>query len=191
MERFIDLNWQVCFLWALAALVLPVQWLISALFAAVIHETGHFLALKIMGVPVSRIRIGISGAIMDTGAMTPGQEILCSMAGPAASFLLWCFHPVFPRLALWALVQGCFNLLPVFPMDGGRIVRSLLLLAAPKQADFISRALGRGVQGVFLITGLIFCRKWGGGLWWVWAGLLLCVCLLRKIPCKESHLPVQ
>ena len=54
------------------------------------------------------------------------QEFLSAMAGPAAGFLLVLLFPWFPRIAFSALVQSLFNLLPIYPFDGGRVIRSIM-----------------------------------------------------------------
>ena len=63
---------------------------------------------------------------MDLPEMSRGAELLSALAGPAGGFMLFALHPVLPRLATAGLVQSVYNLLPVYPLDGGRIFRCIL-----------------------------------------------------------------
>lgn len=113
---------------ACCILILPPNWLIGWLTAVTFHESGHLIAIRLNHIPVSGIRISIFGAEISTGSMTAMQELLAAGAGPICSLLLLAFVPIFPVAALIGLVQGAFNLLPVYPLDGGRMLRSLIIL---------------------------------------------------------------
>jgi len=128
--------------------------IILLLFTCVtLHEFGHALTAQRFGIRVPRILLLPIGGMaqFETIPREPGKELAITIAGPAVNFaivaLLWpVARPstaVFESdLALsWTLVaqllttinfgMGCFNLLPVFPMDGGRILRALLALKWP------------------------------------------------------------
>ena len=177
---------------ATAVLILPLWFVISLVIAAAFHEFCHYLALKIADVWVYRITIGPFGASMETEAMGPGRELLCAFAGPMGSLLLVPFFRWMPGIALCGLIQGVFNLLPIYPMDGGRILRCLLeLLRIPRRDEVCDAAEWITVLGI-LILG--FWGKWYWNLGWggVLIGLILFLRLIRrKIPCKESRFRVQ
>ena len=116
----------VCVLWALAVLLVPFRWLISALAAAVIHEACHILAVRMLGGNILDIQIGFHGAVIKTGPLTYAREGICALAGPAGSLMLALWGNRFPVLAFCGLVQGGFNLLPVYPMDGGRALLAFM-----------------------------------------------------------------
>ena len=73
--------------------------------------------------------MGAFGASIETGYMTPAAELLCAAAGPIGSISMLLTIRKFPILGLLGLAQGIFNLLPIYPLDGGRILRSIFVLA--------------------------------------------------------------
>jgi len=122
-----------------------------AFFACVVlHELGHCFAAMKFGVGVRRILLMPIGGMaeFDQIPREPGRELLITVAGPAVNFVLafglWFINRDAPEEvplhsfasfveALWVanLVMGVFNLIPAFPMDGGRILRALLALRLP------------------------------------------------------------
>lgn len=110
---------------ALMLLLFPLRFLVGVLLAALIHELGHLLALKISGGRVLSIRLRSFGARIEAAPMSPGRTALCALAGPAAGALTIFAYKTFPELALAGLVQTVFNLLPVYPLDGGRALRNI------------------------------------------------------------------
>lgn len=129
--------------WNLAAVV--------ALFVCVVlHELGHSFTAMHYGVGVPRILLMPIGGMaeMDRIPREPGRELLITLAGPAVNFvlagLLWLvvrgdyqsvplysFKGMLWQLFAANLIMGLFNLVPVFPMDGGRIFRALLATRLP------------------------------------------------------------
>lgn len=118
----------VYLLGAVGILLLPLNILTCAVAAAAVHEIAHCLALSACRVPVCEIRVGAVGARIQVGPMTPGQEMICAAAGPAGSLALVLLSKWMPILALFGFVQGTYNLIPVYPFDGGRIIGALLRL---------------------------------------------------------------
>ena len=110
---------------ALMLLLFPLRFLVGVLLAALIHELGHLLALKTAGGRVLSIRLRSFGARIEAAPMSPGRTALCALAGPAAGALTIFAYKTFPELALAGLVQTVFNLLPVYPLDGGRALRNI------------------------------------------------------------------
>ena len=123
-------------------------WHTAALLAfftcVVLHELGHSFTAMHYGIGVRRILLMPIGGMaeFDSIPRQPGRELLITVAGPAVNFALaaglWLILPPstgvetdhvtlaeFGHLLLqWNLLMGCFNLLPAFPMDGGRILRA-------------------------------------------------------------------
>ena len=114
---------------AAGMLLLPLKWLAGGVISAAFHECCHLAVLNWFQIPVRQIRIGFGGARITTGLMTPIQELLCAVAGPLGSFCMILFVRLFPELGLLGLMQGLFNLLPFYPLDGGRILHSIFILA--------------------------------------------------------------
>ena len=177
---------------ALLVLLLPLNWLLAAVAAAAFHELCHWLCIRLLGGRVFRLRIGPGGAVIETGLSGRGRELLCALAGPAGSLLLVSLCRVLPKLAICAGIQGLFNLLPVYPLDGGRALRCGLELLFPKNGRRISALAETGL--LFVLAGL---AVWGafafslGLLPVIGAALLILKAILRKIPCKRSQIGVQ
>lgn len=110
---------------ALAVLTVPMQWLLSWIASVVVHELGHLICLKICDVEVESLEISGFGAKINTAPIEK-YEWLCALAGPIAGLLLLPFSKWIPRIAVCAAIQSAFNLLPVYPLDGGRFLREAL-----------------------------------------------------------------
>lgn len=110
----------------LAVLLLPLRVLLGIFLAAAVHELGHLTAMYFLGVPVLGINLHPGGARIEAGPMEPGEEILCALAGPVAGAVTIFAWKWFPELAVAGLVQTVFNLIPIYPLDGGRVVRLVL-----------------------------------------------------------------
>lgn len=170
---------------AALVLLLPLDWLLAAILAAAVHEAGHLAVMSIAGYRADAVCVGFLGAQICTGPMENRAEFFCAAAGPAASLLLLSLCRFFPKLALCGLVQGMFNLLPVYPMDGGRLLHCILRRLWPRQADRIMRIAQCLILCVFLGLSLTAAIHWRDGL----LPALVCVPVLsrlRKIPCKSS-----
>lgn len=109
---------------ALWLLLIPLKWVLGAVLAAAVHELGHLAAVRACGGRVHAIEIGPTGARIETGPMEPGAELLCALAGPVAGGLVCLAWRWVPEAAVMALFQTAFNLLPIFPLDGGRAWRA-------------------------------------------------------------------
>jgi len=191
MENRIQIDAGACLLGALLLLVLPLDWLLSALGAAAFHECCHGAAILLLGGRIRSLRIGAGGAKMDADIPGIWQELLCAAAGPAGSLLLLAFCHAVPKLAICGLIQGGFNLLPLYPLDGGRILRCCLQLLWPEQAEGLQKGLERLVIGTALaaalVTGWLLSRE----MLLLAALFLLIRVRARKIPCKRRQIRVQ
>jgi len=174
------------FLCAVCLMLLPVKWFAGALLAAAIHELFHLAAIKILGGTIYQIKIGITGAVISMGTMSNAREMLCAAAGPAGSYLLLFLSNMYPELAICGLIQGTFNMLPIYPSDGGRILKCVLSYFNSSKAEAISVQIG-AVLSLLLAMISIFWRIVPAFL--IFSGLAGAAA--RKIPCKEGNLAVQ
>ena len=109
----------------LMVLLFPVRFLLGVVLAAFIHETGHILAIRLTGGRILSVQLHAFGARIEAVPMEPGRAAICALAGPAAGALTLFAWRWFPELTLAGLVQTAFNLLPIYPLDGGRVVRNI------------------------------------------------------------------
>ena len=173
---------------ALILLILPFPWLLSALTAACFHEMFHFAAIRYTGGKVLDIEFSCRGIIMETTELSIFQELLCALAGPVGSLLLFCGYPVIPRIAICAGVQALFNLLPIYPQDGGRIFRCIVTFLFPTYAPGIclwtEYAL---IAGMFIILAYLTIHgEMGSGAVFIMSFLLL-RCLAEKYLAKRGN----
>lgn len=109
----------------LMVLLFPMRFLLGVLLAALLHEAGHILAVRLTGGSICAIRLHAFGARIEAPPMEYGRAALCAIAGPAAGALTLLAWRWYPELALAGLVQTLFNLLPIYPLDGGSAVRNI------------------------------------------------------------------
>lgn len=116
---------------AIILLCIPVSWIIAVIAAAAVHEAGHYLAVRLLSGKSTGIRFFAFSAQMRLPQMGVGRELLCALAGPFAGMLLLLFSRWIPRIAICALCQSIWNLLPLYPLDGGRCLLCILKLLFP------------------------------------------------------------
>lgn len=140
----------------------------------ILHELGHSLTARRYGVQTSRILLLPIGGMAELEQIPrrPSAELLITAAGPAVNFALvalllpFAWHGWFSEeeVALYSagglviqlcaanLIMGCFNLVPVFPMDGGRIFRALLAIRLPYlSATYWAVMVGRVLSVLFAL----------------------------------------
>ena len=150
------------------------------LFAGVlIHELAHSLVARRNGIRINSITLLIFGGVasMEEGLPDPRSELPMALVGPVASLIIGLissalvyatplfisdppvagvFIFLFGYLGVLNIILFVFNLLPAFPMDGGRVLRAWLAKRMPlPRATKIAADIGRGFAVVFAIIGVI------------------------------------
>ncbi len=171
--------------------------IITSLFfygSVLLPELGHSLVARGQGTPVRDITLFIFGGMAEITEEpdTPGKELVMALAGPMASLALSAiFAALFlvtrrisqPIAALGFyigqanLALGLFNLIPGFPLDGGRVLRAILW-GIRKNLYWATRwasRVGQGVAYLFILGGiwLAFGGNLRNGLWFIFIGLFL------------------
>ena len=159
-----------------------------------IHEMAHALVARHRGLPVPRITLFIFGGMshMSRQPATAGEEFQIAAAGPATSILIalvsaglgFAFREMSEKaeailfyLAFVNLALGIFNILPGFPLDGGRVLRSIAWKRSGsfRQATRVASSVGE-LFGYGLIIAGFFILLAGGlldGLWLAFIGWFL------------------
>ncbi|NLX36668.1 MAG: site-2 protease family protein, partial [Chloroflexi bacterium] len=175
------------------------HWLVGAatsllfFFSVVLHELGHALVARAQGEPVRRITLFIFGGAAEIGAepATAKKELALAVAGPAVSLALGALWlgidrlagglPWLATIALYLsganLALGLFNLVPGFPLDGGRVLRALIwqrtgsLQTATRWAARVGRFIAYGLMAWGIMLSLR--GSLGNGLWLLLVGTFL------------------
>lgn len=159
--------------------------------SVLIHELGHSLVAIRRGVPVRRITLFIFGGVaqIEKDADRPEDELAIAAAGPAISLalalLFGALALALPGAAaeavtgwLWRInvTLAVFNLLPGFPLDGGRLLRAALWRATGdfRRATHIAARGGTVIAHLLILAGFFLTFTQGlGGLWFVLIGWFL------------------
>jgi Zn-dependent protease/predicted transcriptional regulator len=167
------------------------------LFASIVfHEFAHSLVARQFGIEMSGITLFVFGGVaeMKEEPRSPEAEFFMAIAGPLSSVVL---AVVFWALAHWGQAEGwppqvygvlaylgwinailvVFNLVPAFPLDGGRVARSIIwgwkknFRAATRIASAIGSGFGLVLVGLGILSFLF--GNFVGGIWWFLIGLFL------------------
>lgn len=164
------------------------------LFSILIHELSHSLVAQRYGLKVSEIELYLFGGVsrIEEEPRTPKSEALIAAVGPLSSLLIGAIMliafflpasiPAFLSITLFYsgisnIGLGIFNLLPAFPIDGGRLLRALLwkrrnnIISATKSASKVGVGFGYGL----MIFGVLQIFTFGliNGFWLIIMGSFL------------------
>lgn len=192
--------------WTLSALFqqsvpdlsVAVYWLLGLVAALafftciVLHELGHAVVARMAGIPMRGITLFLFGGVaeMESEPPTAVSEFLMAIAGPAVSAVLatgfWLLSGLeqapwsaflLRQLAGINLAVLIFNLVPAFPLDGGRVLRSLLwaLTANLRRATYLAALSGQAFAWMLLILALLnlFAGQLIQGIWLGLIGMFL------------------
>lgn len=191
-----DIEINVTFL-ILLALVAVLQGIVAGLMLAVfvfgsvvLHELGHALVARHLGVPIAGIELHFFGGVakMAGAPRSARDEILIAAAGPAVSFALgvassalgWVVGSgVIATVGYINLLLGGFNLLPALPMDGGRILRAALSRRYGRlEATLLAVKISHAAAVAIGIAAAVF------GMW----HLILLAVVLWVMASQEKHM---
>ncbi len=175
--------------------------LVSALafFGCILlHELGHAIVGRSLGMPINGITLFLFGGVAELGEepKSASSEFLMAIAGPIVSVVLaitcgilaWIGYTVgWPQdvviiLAYLALINTTvlvFNLIPAFPLDGGRVLRSILwgVTGRLRRATHWASVLGQVFAWLFIAYGVLLFFSgpalWVSGVWMFLIGLFL------------------
>jgi Zn-dependent protease/CBS domain-containing protein len=162
--------------------------------SVLLHELGHSVVARAQGTPVRDITLFLFGGVSEIAEepTSPQQEFRMAIVGPLVSLLLAGLYGglyLLTRslsqavaalclfLATMNLSLGLFNLIPGFPLDGGRVLRAILW-GARRDLAWATRwasRVGQAAAYLFILVGIVraFGGDWVGGLWMAFIGLFL------------------
>jgi len=155
------------------AVLMGVAFLLAVFGSVLLHELGHALMARRFGIDTRRIILSPIGGIAQLEGMPrrPRQELAVALAGPAVNFvlaaLLWVVTPAFAGAPVLGqllgsvmvanLGLGLFNLVPAFPMDGGRALRALLAeRIGSRRATTVAAKIGKAIALVMGVVGVVW-----------------------------------
>jgi len=161
-----------------AAAVDSVAFLILVFLCVTLHEFGHILTARRFGIHTPEVILSPIGGIANMERMPeqPMQELLVAIAGPVVNVVILALlmagfglgvseltslnfetATLVQRLAVVNATLVLFNLVPAFPMDGGRVLRALLAMAmGPAKATDVAARIGQGFAFLFVLLGLFY-----------------------------------
>lgn len=181
-------NWPAAEYWIVGA-VTAVMFFISVL----LHELGHSVVALRYKIQVRSITMFIFGGVAQIASEPPSAaaEFWIALAGPVVSFALaalftilqWVttgFEPLLALAKYLAYINGTlalFNLIPGFPLDGGRVFRAVVwaITHSFQRATTLAATVGRVVAFGFILVGVwqMFTGNLAGGLWIAFIGWFL------------------
>lgn len=149
---------------ALLLLFIPLRWLFALSIAVLFHELGHWVAVRLCGGRLLNVSVGIGGMVMECDVLDDGRQVLSLLCGPLFGFLPVLSGRFLPATALCSWILTVYNLLPILPLDGGRILQILLkndrafiiverifLLGITAGAIYITTFTGLGIAPILIV----------------------------------------
>lgn len=181
-------DWTPALYWFMGAITA-----ISLFISVLLHELGHSVVALRFGVPVRRITLFIFGGVAQIGAEPPSAmaEFLIAVAGPLVSLALGIVFYASESVLAWSepflgfagylayinFALVLFNLIPGYPLDGGRVFRAFVwaITKNMRRATVIAGNVGRFFGMLFIFFGvmLMFTGNFGNGIWLAFIGWFL------------------
>lgn len=181
-------DWPTAQYWLMGAITV-----IMLFVSVLLHELGHSIVALRYKIPVRRITLMIFGGVAEMGSEPPSAaaEFWMALAGPLVSVALTILFALMLLFVLGvelllalirylAIINGMlaiFNLIPGFPLDGGRILRAIIwgVTHNMRRATFIAASVGRAFAFLFIFIGVwqLFGGDLISGLWIAFIGWFL------------------
>jgi Zn-dependent protease/CBS domain-containing protein len=155
--------------------------LLAMFFCVLLHEFGHVLAAKHYGIPTPDITLLPIGGVARLQRMPrdPFEELVVAVCGPLVNIVIagaiWLFlgalpasglemdivnGGLLPKIMVWNLWMVIFNMIPAFPMDGGRVLRAILaMMTGYGNATRMAASIGQGIATLGFIVALIWLHN--------------------------------
>ena len=169
---------------------------IGLFFSIIVHEMSHSLVARRFGIPIKGITLFLFGGVaeMKQEPPTPKAEFMMAVAGPFSSICLAGVFYVFSQItksaggseAVYGVINylawingilAVFNLVPAFPLDGGRMLRAVLWgwKKNLRWATRIAAGIGSGFGLLLIFMGILqfFGGNFIGGMWWFFIGIFV------------------
>jgi Zn-dependent protease/CBS domain-containing protein len=184
-------HWSVSTYW-ITSLIAAILLFVSVL----LHELAHSIVARARGLPVHNITLFIFGGIsnIEQEPTSPGVEFQMAVVGPVVSILIGivCYLLLLPirgvnspvagilgYLAITNVALGIFNLIPGFPLDGGRVLRSIVwrITGSLRKATRVATIVGEVLAYLLILAGiwLFFTGDIIGGIWTGFIGWFLLI----------------
>ena len=193
-ERGVHASWSFFLLVLLAAVISPVEIVVSVLLAAVLHECGHLLALRAFHVPIEGLRLSALGAVLYArGArrLSYAREMLVTLAGCGMNLACGFLIALAARRLSWEggflfagahFLLAAFNLLPIPPLDGSRALTLFVsFFLGPAAGDAAAAVAGLFFALALVGAGIYVAAETGGGVLFLLASLALLFGLFRQV----------
>jgi Zn-dependent protease/predicted transcriptional regulator len=169
---------------------------VGLFLSIIVHELTHSLVARYYGIPMKEITLFIFGGVaqMEDDPPNPKSEFMMAIVGPLSSCLMgglslllyavgknsgWpvTVNGVLSYLVWLNIILAVFNLIPAFPLDGGRVLRSALWSWKKdiRWATNFAAQIGSGFGIILIIMGIVYIIRGNFvvGLWWFLIGLFL------------------
>lgn len=181
------------FLLAAAFILVPIPWLAAWICTLIIHECFHYIALRLCGGSVQLIRVGHNGIIMETQPLSFLEEAICAYAGPIGGLVVLLLAKHIPRVAICTLFLSAYNMLPIFPLDGGRGLGCILRrYLGETKAERVQKCIENGTLLIIFLFSIYAVLRLGLGLL---PAVIATILLVRskgiKFPCKKLRIGLQ
>lgn len=152
--------------------IVSIETAIAIALPVAVHELAHIIALRFFGLKVKRVRAELTGLCIDyCGFAEPVAHIAAAFAGPAGGFIYAYAASLIARETGYAwlelsagisLLLSVFNLLPVLPLDGGRILLGILtMLLGARTGERVTYRISLAVTAMLLTAGAVLAFNRG------------------------------